>query len=484
MTVDMNAIRGRNFQLLNQDQIQAIHFATLEILQTVGVKVLHEGALRLFADVGATVDFGKQWVKISPPLIEEWIKKAPSGFKLYARDESNHLELKEDVIHYTAAHTTPFVYDLDTGVRRPATYQDAQHLSKLSDSLELIADAYGMVYPRDVPDHAAHAYILMAQINNSNKVLKGRVNGGHVARDCIEMAEMVAGGEGEMGKKPNLYVLANCVSPLTLETSQIEGLIEYASRGLPVIIASEILAGGTGPITLAGTLVQQNAEVLSHIMLVQMVRPGAPVIYGSASSVMDMKNSNLRYGAVEQGMIDVAVTQLARYYGIPSRVSAGVTDSKMLDMQAGYESALNLLFASLAGPNIISYSAGGLDLAMSICYEKVVIDHEIIGSIVRTLRGITVDQECLAIEAIKSIGPGGQFLTHRHTFDNFRRELFIPELANTEKYTLWAKQDQKDIKERAKERVKHILEKHSPPVVDPHLLKELKRFVKTVEQRS
>lgn len=480
----MNEIRGRNFGFLNDKEIQDIHYATLAVLESVGVKVLHEKALQMFADVGATVDFKKQLVTIPPHKIEEWIKKTPSSFTLYARDGRNHVQFQNDIIHYVAAHTTPFVYDLETGVRRPSSYKDAQNLSKLSDSLEFIADAYCMVYPRDVPEHAVHTYIVMAQIENSNKVLKGRANGELVAKDCIEMAQMIAGGEEEIKRKPNMYTLVNCVSPLTLETSQIEGLMEYAHKGLPFIIASEILAGGTGPITLAGTLVQQNAEVLSHVMLAQMVSPGTPVIYGSASSVMDMKNSNLRYGAVEQAMIDVAVTQIARYYRIPSRVSAGATDSKILDMQAGFESATNLLFASLAGPNIITYSAGGIDLAMSTCYEKVVIDHEIIGSIVRALKGITVNQDTLAVDVIKNVGPGGQFLTHMHTFERFKKELFIPELANTEKYSVWAKSEQKDIKDRAKEKVKNILKSHVQPALDKNLHNELNRFIKSVEKRS
>ena len=483
----MDEVRKNNFkylEYLTDKEIRDIHHATLSVLESVGVKVYHEKALQMLGDAGANVDLKSQIARIPAEVVEEWITKAPSSFTLYARDENNNLNFQDGITHYVAAHTTPFAYDLDTGARRSATYEDAQNFSKLSDYLEYIADGYCMVFPQDVPDRSVHAYILMAQIKNSDKVLKGRINGKVIAKDCIHMAEMIAGGENELKKKPNMMALMNCLSPLMLDKVQVEGLIEYAKKGLPFIIASEIMSGATGPVTLAGTLVQQNAEILSHIIIAQMINPGTPVIYGSASSIMDMKTSTLRYGAIEEGLIDVAVVQLARYYKIPSRISAGCTDSKMLDMQAGFESAKNLALASVSGANYISYAAGGLDSALSTSYEKVVIDHENIKNMVRAQKGIKINQETLAVNVIKDVGPGGQYLTHNQTLEKFKEEHLIPELVNTDNYQDWEKMDKKDIKDRAREKVKNILKTHTPPPLDQHLNKELNEFIKNIEKRS
>lgn len=482
----MDEVTKSNFkylEYLTDKEIRDIHHATLSVLEKVGVKVYHGKALQMLGDAGANVDLKSQIAKIPEDVVEEWITKAPSSFTLYARNENNNLNFQDGITHYVAAHTTPFTYDLDTGARRSATYEDAQNFSKLSDSLEYIADGFCMVFPQDVPDCSVHAHILMAQIKNSDKVLKGRINGKNIAKDCIYMAEMIAGGKKELEKKPNMMALMNCLSPLMLDKVQVEGLIEYAKKGLPCIIASEIMSGATGPVTLAGTLVQQNAEILSHIIIAQMIKPGTPIIYGSASSVMDMKTSTLRYGAIEEGIIDVAVVQLARYYKIPSRISAGCTDSKMLDMQAGFESAKNLALASLSGANYVSYAAGGLDSALSTSYEKVVIDHENIKNMVRARKGIEINDETLAVDVIKDVGPGGQYLTHNQTFEKFKEAHLIPELVNTCNYHDWEKMELKDIKDRAREKVKHILKTHIPPPIDEKLYRELNEFIKNIEKR-
>ena len=253
---------------------------------------------------------------------------------------------------------------------------------------------------------------------------------------------------------------------------------------MPVNISAAIGMGTTGPVTLVGTLVQHNAEVLAHIVLAQIINPGAPVMYGSATSGIDMRNASLRYGAVESGLMSSAIAQMARFYNVPCRVSAGTTDSKMLDMQAGFESATNLLMASLSGANYISNAAGAVDLALTASYEKLVIDHEIIAGIVRITKGITVTKEALAGELIRSIGPGGHYLTALHTVEHFRQDHFLPQLVDTEPYSVWEEAKNKDIKQRAREKVKEILQQHTPPPLDDKLYKELNDYVKSVEIRS
>jgi len=482
--MDLNSLKGQYIEFLSRKDIDDIHYATLDILKNIGVKVFHRTAMKNFADAGADVNFETQIVKIPSRLVEDAIEKTPHEFIWHARNPEKDLKMGGNIIHFSPAALCPFIYDLETGRRRNATYSDCVNLSRIADSLERISDAFCMVYPQDVPESLAHIYILKAIAENSDKCIRGRINGIQIAKDSIRVAEILAKGDKNLADKPNMIALIDAVSPLQMDDNQVGGMIEYVKRGLPVIIACEITSGGTGPATIAGTLVLQNAEILSHIVLAQAIRPGTPLIYGTSSSVMDMRNANLRYGAVELGMINVATAQLARYYKIPSRGAAGFTDSKVLDMQAGYEFVITLLIAALGGVNLLLQTVGGLDLGMSVSYEKVVIDHEILGSIVRAIQGIRVDPEALAVDVIKSIGPGGHFLSHPHTLENFKKEHFIPVLADTDKYSIWEKKGGKEIKERAKEQVQKILQAYEPKPLDKSVQEELDLFVGEVERRD
>jgi trimethylamine--corrinoid protein Co-methyltransferase len=481
----MKMCRGRKLEYLTEDEIERIHLATLDVLENVGVIFRHPEALEILKESGARVDFGRQLVKIPPHLVEEAVRTAPSRFTWHARNPKNNLKMEDSNICFSPAATCPFVYDLETGKRREATFQDAVNLTRLADSLELIGDGYCMVYPRDVPNSAAHAYMMLAMIENTSKCIRGRNNGRQVAKDCIHMMEMVAGGEDAQRQRPNLLGIPVTVPPLQHDAAQIDGLIEYARRGLPMGPSSQIASGATGPVSLAGCLVQLNAEVLAEITLAQFVNPGTPVLYGTVASVMDMRTTSYRYGAAELGMMNAAAAQLARYYHIPSRGSAGSSDSKTYDMQAGMEGVLSLMQAALAGINYMIYTAGGLDLGMSISYEKVLIDYEAIQAIARILRGIEVNEDSLATEVIAEVGPGGHYLSHKHTRHNLKKEHHIPsEIIDTLNYSLWTKKGSKDIRERAREKVKKILQQYEPEPIDEGLKKELRDFVKHVEKRG
>ena len=471
-------------EFLSAEEVRRIHSESLSILEETGVKVLHDDALNWFADAGARVDFANRRVRIPGDMVETYMAKAPESFTVHASaDGAADLELKPGKVNFVTTHGIPFVYDLETGERRQSSCDDARAFSKLSDSLINLADAYCVFHPLDVQNHAIHAHIVHAQIENSGKPIKGRINGKQIAEDCLKMAEMVAGGKKALAEKPILHALVSSLSPLTMDNVQIEGMAEYIRAGQPVNLSAAIGAGSTGPVTLVGTMVLLTTEILAHGVLAQIIKPGAPIMYGSASSTIDMRNASLRYGAVESGMLSSAVAQMSRFYKIPCRVSAGATDSKMLDMQAGFESSMNLLMAALSGASYISNAAGAVDLALTASYEKLVIDHEIISSIVRVIRGISVNDETLSGDLIKSVGPGGQFLTAKHTFSNFKKEIFFPGLVDSGPYQAWEGAENKDIKDRAREMVKTILRKHEGPSRDEKLLKELEAYVKSVDDR-
>jgi len=470
-------------ELLSQNQIEAIHQATLEVLHKTGVVFKHPQALKVFAEAGASVDHKTQRVYLPSNLVEEAIKKAPSGFYWNARNTENTLRLEDDRIHFGPVCTPVFVYDLETHQRRYATLKDFENISRLMDYLERVDDGYGAVHIRDVPDGAAHAYALLAQFKNTDKCIRGRARGRTVAKDCMNMMS-IAFGEEELLRKPMLLCMINPTSPLQWDTPMIEGMIEYVGLRQIVTPSPEIMAGATGPVTLAGTMTQHNAEVLSMITLTQLMNPGTPVLYGTVSTVMDMRTSMTRLGSPELGITHLGFAQLAKWYNLPCRGAAGNSDSKALDAQAGYEAAFNLVLATCAGFNFITYALGGLDFSNSVSYEKILTDHELLGMVQHLAKGIEVSDKTLAVDVIDSVGKGGNFLSQKHTLDHFEGEHFMPRLFDTQPYDKWLRNGGKDIAEVAGDEVRRILAEHQPPPLEQDLQKKLEEYVRHVEKRE
>jgi len=326
--------------------------------------------------------------------------------------------------------------------------------------------------------------MMLAMARNTVKPFRGRLTGKKQAQDCIHMAEILAGGSKELKEKPNLACHVNTISPLCHGTDMTEGLVSYACAGLPVIISPEVMSGATGPVSLAGTLVVQNAEVLSGLVLAQLFNPGNPVVYGTVSTIMDLASGNIAYGAIEQSMLNIASAQLAKFYNLPCRGTAGVTDSNIIDVQAGIESATSILCQASAGINFIHAAAGGLEGTVTASYQKLIIDDEIIGRALRFIKGIEVSEKMLALEVIDEVGPQGHFLSHQHTFDFFRQEHFLPRLSQSKKYDIWAHEGKPTMLQRSSEIVKELLRTHQPAPLDERLDSELVAFVKAVEKRE
>jgi trimethylamine--corrinoid protein Co-methyltransferase len=338
-----------------------------------------------------------------------------------------------------------------------------------------------MPHIEGVPDQVAHLYGYLAGVKNSDKVVKGTGRGRDRARDCIKMASILAGGEDELRKKPCLFTTCNPISPLQHGRDQTEGLIEYARHRLPVDIASEPQAGATAPVTLAGLLVQQNAEILSALTIAQLANPGAPVFYGTAGTVMDMRVGSIALGAIELGLINVATAQMARYYQLPSRGTAATTNSKILDVQAGYEKATSLLMAALAGINCIFYP-GVLEDGISISLEALAIDDEICGMVSRALEGIDTNIETLATEVIEKVGPGGHYLGQKQTLDYLQKEHYLPKLSSRESREIWEAKGSKDLWTESREYVLKILREHQPNPLPRGIEEELVQFIKLREK--
>jgi trimethylamine--corrinoid protein Co-methyltransferase len=297
------------------------------------------------------------------------------------------------------------------------------------------------------------------------------------------MASVIAGGDEALKKRPNIFTTCNVISPLEYMVEQTEGLIEYAKMGLPVDIASEPQCGATSPVTLAGTLAQQTAEILGMVVIAQLVNPGAPVLMGTVGAAMDLKNGMIALGGVEAAMINVAHAQIAQFYQIPSRGTGSNTESKLLDMQAGYEKTITLLLPALAGINMIFYP-GTMDHALTVSLESLLIDHEICGMIDRIINGISVTEETLGLEVIDKVGPGGHFLNQKHTMKHLKKEHFIPKVSDRDSHELWKEKGERRIDEKARDEVKRILTEHKPLSLDSTVEKELLVIIKEVEKRE
>ena len=476
--------RTMPLELLTPEEVEQIHVGSLEVLEETGVEVREENALQMLLDAGCKVDFDSCRARFPPPVIEHLIQQAPAQFTWCARDPKHDIVIGDGTVHFGTTFGSNTILDL-AGVRRPATYQDAEDVAALIDALPNVEEGSAVFMPDDRPREVQWLWAFLATIRNSTKPIRGRVYGREQARTAIRMAEVLAGGKEELRERPLIIANTNTVSPLMQHREQVEAIIEYASYGLPVIISPEVMAGATGPVTFAGSLVQHNAEALCGMALTQAVNPGTPVVYGVVSSIMDMKTGSFAHGAIEQGMWCVAAAQMARYYGVPSRGNAGFTDSKVLDMQAAAETSLNLLLAALGGTNYIFGAVSGvIDAGLVVSMQKLVVDDEIAGSIRRMLQGIGVNEATLAVDLIKRVGPGGSYLGEHHTMDHLLAEQYIPALADRRSYAAWKEAGAKDTGQRAAERAKELLREHSPEPLDTYVEAELNRIAEEVQART
>ncbi|MCJ7489900.1 MAG: trimethylamine methyltransferase family protein [Thermoplasmata archaeon] len=468
---------GGQLEILSRDDLDKIHGATVEILQRLGMKIWEPTALKLFKDAGAEVDEKTMMVRIPESLLKETIRKAPQEFKLYGRDPDYVLNMAGNKVHFGPSGLAVRVHDLEGRVR-PGTLKDVGDLARLVDALENIHMNVMNVTPSDVPDDLYHLYVIQEDWKNSVKTTDGYNWTARKAQETIDMASILRGGTEELMKKPCLLGFTNPVSPMQQSKELIEGALVYAKYKQPMVYAPEALAGGTAPATLAGLLAQQNAEVLSGIMISELANPGTPVFYGTVSAALDMKTGATALGGPEVGLINIATGQLGRYYGLPRRGTGGNSDSKTLDAQAGLETATNMLMAGLAGMNFIYDACGSLEGSISTSYEKLVIDNEIAGMVTRVLGGIEVTEETLAVDEICKAGPNASFLGTPFTAKHFRTEHFLPTLLDRRSMDSWLKAGSKDITAVAREKAKKILKEHEPVPMDKGVTAEIEEYVK------
>ena len=475
-------MKTHRFEVLSQEEIRQIHAASMEVLATVGVKVDYATARQIFAKAGASVDETTGAVRIPETLVMQAIEKAPKSFRLYGADGKFNVEIGGGEPVFAALGTPTSNLDLETGEHRPSTLQDLVQHIQLIDSSQNIHCMQMDVWPTDLPMTSIHTEAIWAWAHNSHKSFGMGCYAYRPTLDMMEMMAIASGGRQAFQQRPSFFGICSTVSPLQMTQIQLEGMLICADHGQPVTMSPEGIAGTTAPVTLAGLLVQENANILAHITLAQLFRPGTPVVYGTVSTIANLRNGTVALGAVETGLITAASVQLAKSYGLPCRSVGSVTESKREDYQAGFERFATLLPAVLGGVDYIT-CAGTLDSSMLESDALLVLDDEICGAALRMARGIEVNEKTLAMEVIRKVGFSGNYITERHTMQNYRNEHFLPQLMVREPYEGWEKAGAKSALDNARAKARQLLAEHKPVELAPAIEKELDDYRKMVAER-
>jgi trimethylamine--corrinoid protein Co-methyltransferase len=475
-------MRTTKLKVLSSEEIKRIHQVSMDVLDSVGIRVDYQIARDLFREAGADVDDDQATVHISEDLIRWALDQAPERFILYGSDPDFQMDIGGGEVHFAGLGTPTDILDTETGERRPSTMEDVTRHIKLIDGCEHIHNSQMDVWPNDVPMTTIHAEAIWAWAHHSRKPFGMGCYGYVPTLDMMRMMALAVGGKEELTERPRFFAICSVGSPLRMLKMQAEGLLICADYGQPLAMSPEAIAGATAPVTLAGLLAQQNANILAHVTLAQIFRPGTPVLYGTVSTIANMRLGTVALGSVETGLITAGAAQLARYYGLPCRSVGGATESKLLDVQAGFERGTTLLQAVLAGVDFVT-CGGTLDSTMLESEPLLILDDELCGAALRVARGVGVDEESLALEVIGEVGFSGQYLDHEHTARHFRGEHFIPRLLPREPYDTWREAGAPSAVEHARERVRHILAAHEPQEVDPLIEHELNEYRHRVAER-
>lgn len=447
--------------IINQEQVTMIHEATLELLRYTGVRVDSLEAAGIFEENGANVTYYDRYAiaKFPSHVVANCLEWAARPLVFYGRTPDKDFAAFKNHVGFSTFGECVKIIDLETKGIRDCVKEDLGGITKVCDFMDEIAVVERACGALDYPSEVQPLHNLEVMMKNTSKaIFIGAVNGRN-CRKMIEMAYVAAGGEAEFRERPFLNIFVCPTSPLRLGKECSDQIIEAAKGGAGIAIIPMALAGATSTMTLAGTVASHNAEVLVSIMLAQMVQKGARCTYCSMSTIMDMKHMISATGAPEQSMVSAATVKMAQYYNLPSWIGAGLSDSKLPDAQAGYEFGIGALTGALSGANVV-YGAGALESALTIDYAKLVLDWEGMKYIRKILGGISVTEETLALDVIHAVGPGGGFLSQRHTYDNMKIHSQV-DVFNRSNRPSWEAAGSKDAAEAAYDKARTILEKHT-----------------------
>ena len=464
---------------LSESEIKAIHDASLRVLEKTGIKVMSKPALDILKKAGAKVDYETGHVSIPRNVVEEALKMAPRTVKYCARNPKYDFVLNKQESHFCAEGGPPFMLDWETGKRRYSTSEDIARCARIADYLDHVDLIWPLGAGNDVPAPVRYIVDMCTSLRNCEKHFEGDATTGKEAQYQIEIAAAIVGGREELRERPIFSHVICTLAPLCYDKGMTEASIELARAGIPVAVMPMPTAGGTGPATLAGTMVVNNAEFLGGLVIQEFASPGAPVVYAAAVGTIDFKTGSNTLSP-EESLMHLALNQVAHYYDLPSEIGiVGDTTSKVLDTQAGYERAMTILTHILTTPDI-ALGMGALEGARITSAEALVIDNEIIDYALRFVEGFEVNDDTLAVDIIDKVGPGGIFLGEKHTVQHFR-ERWMSRLSDISSYETWEKQGSRSIDEVARGKVREILATHKVTPLPEDVEKEIGHILKRAE---
>jgi len=466
-----------SLSFLSEEEIGAIHNASLQVLENTGIKVTSKKALDILKEAGARVDYEKNLAAIPRNLVEEALRRAPKTIKFCARNPKYDVLLdKKGTYFMTGGMDLPYVTDLETGERRTSTIEDVARWARIADYLDNVHFVYVTLAAADVPPKMRCLTQFVTTLSNTEKHVEYEAHSAREAQYMVEIAAAIVGSKEELRKRPIISAMQMPISPLMFEEGSIEASIEFARAGIPVAYIDEPLAMETSPATLAGTLVTTNAENLAGLVISEFASPEAPVLYATTACTAD-PSSGAIVESSEANLLNLASAQIAHYYGLPFATSVHGSQSKTLDAQAGYEMSAGVNQSLNA--NIIM-GLGVLDSGGFGSLEKLVVDNEIADGALRFARGLEVNDDTLAVDIIHKVGPGGIFLGEKHTLKHYK-ELGVPKLSDRSTFATWEKKGSKPIDEVAKEKVKEILSIHKPAPIAEEVQGKISQILKRAE---
>lgn len=469
-------------RLLSDDDVGAIHGASLAILRDTGVKVHHAEARKLLREAGAKVDEGARIAHLPERLITDCLSQAGKRYVLHGRDPQRTARLGYgDAVWMSSPGQYTWI-DSQTGRRRGATVHDAQNAIRLGDALDHIHIVGAMGQPEELPEIGSDVFLTGELVKGTTKPTRCWVRNGRTADAILEIYRTIAGGAEALRRRPMAEAFLEPISPLQLPGHGLDIVKAFAQAGQPVSIGPMAMMSATAPGTLAGTLAQENAEILAGLVVTQLFAPGTPVMYGGIPHIMDPRTSICSFGSPEQGLMAAAMVQMARFYSLPAYVNVGLTDAKMLDAQCGIEKASSMLLGLLAGADTFGHCGiCGTDHGASL--EWLYADNELAAYVQRIAQGFDIDAEKLATEVINRTGPGGNFLAEEHTVRHFRDELWLPGSAwARQSWDGWETEGCTSMAERAHEQVQTILASHEVEPLDEKLAAEIDRIVQRAQR--
>ncbi|MCD4719532.1 MAG: trimethylamine methyltransferase family protein [Desulfobacula sp.] len=476
--MNLMGLQGGQYRPLSPEQIKTVHEASMKILEKTGITYEQglEDTVQMLEDNGAAIDRDRKKISFSNDMITEQVAKAPEKVVLCGQDPKNDLHLTENRVHLGTGGAAIKILDMETGRVRSTTLKDLYDVSRLVDQLDNIHFLVRPCIATDIDKADYDINMFYACLAASSKHVMAGVNDEQGLHNVIEMASMIAKGLDKLTERPFISVITSfAISPLKLCTQSTHIMQEANRNRIPVALSSAPMAGSTSPLTMAGTLAQLHAEQLAGITICQLTNPGAPLLYGGIPGMANLKTMGYSGGAVECGMMNAAIHQLSNHIKVPNYNSAGLSDSKVPDAQAGYEKAFTALLASMGGANYIHHSAGMLESMLTIAHEQFVIDDEIIGNCCKVLKGIDVDAEHLALEVIESVGPGGNFMTSPHTMTHLRTEYYngngVTDRKSREK---WEQDGSLDTRQRALGIARKFLAGSKPSYIPEEIDKAIK----------